>query len=143
MEVPPWVFWRLVAVRSYGFDIQVPAGADGGGGGSDDEAAAAETETRVIPRYVYESHVGSVTCLAMAGTTLVSGASDESIKVYNLVKQKEVGTLFEQQGTVTCLEFFLDGTAKHLMSGSDDGSIVVWSAATWEPLKVSHCSAPR
>eukprot|EP00729_Bicosta_minor_P005526 gene5526-22282_t len=71
---------------------------------------------------------------------LVSGSADETIKVYDLARQKEVGTLFEQQGTLTCLEFFQGAGggvgARHMLSGSEDGSIVVWDAKAWDSMKV-------
>lgn len=75
-----------------------------------------------------------------AGHHLVSGSADETIKVYDLARQKEVGTLFEQQGTLTCLEFFQGAGggvgARHMLSGSEDGSIVVWDAKAWDSMKV-------
>ena len=37
-------------------------------------------KNRVIPRYIYESHVEQICSLSIVGTTLVSGSSDESIK---------------------------------------------------------------
>ena len=35
---------------------------------------------RVVPRYIYESHITQINALCIAGTTLVSGSSDETIK---------------------------------------------------------------
>jgi WD40 repeat protein len=63
-------------------------------------------EATVQPRYVYESHVAGITSLAVSGTSLASGGADECIKVYDLAKEKEIGTMYQQQGTITCLEFF-------------------------------------
>jgi protein MAK11 len=86
-------------------------------------------------RYSYEAHVGSVTCVAVSGDTLVSGGTDEMIKVYDLKKGVEFGTLMEHKGTITCLEFF---GSTHLLSGSEDGAVMVWDAKTWDCLKVLH-----
>eukprot|EP00040_Diaphanoeca_grandis_P030037 m.176886 g.176886 ORF g.176886 m.176886 type:complete len:352 (+) comp31864_c5_seq2:163-1218(+) len=100
----------------YGYDIDIT-----------DDIATFEA------RYSYEAHVAGVTSLAISGKHLASGSSDEIIKIYDLAKQKEYGTLMEHQGTITCLEFF---NQTHLLSGSEDGSIMVWDTTNWECLKV-------
>lgn len=56
-----------------------------------------------------------------------------SIRVYDIERQREVGVLCEHVGSITCLDFY---GRDCLLSGSSDGSIIVWNCATWDCLKV-------
>eukprot|EP00041_Stephanoeca_diplocostata_P021692 m.508902 g.508902 ORF g.508902 m.508902 type:complete len:401 (+) comp21888_c1_seq2:159-1361(+) len=93
----------------------------------------AEKEMRIEPKYAYEAHMGSITSVAVKKDCLVSGSVDETIKIYNLRKKVEHGTLMEHQGTITCLAFVGDA---HMLSAAEDGSIMVWDTASWNCLKV-------
>lgn len=112
---------------------------------------------QLVPAYSYEAHVGSVTAVAISGDTLVSGGADEFIKsdislfyltchcvsrgvasqwccrVYDLAKRVERGNLMGHEGTITALTFF---GASHLLSGSEDGAVMVWDASSWDCKKV-------
>eukprot|EP00038_Savillea_parva_P008332 m.176264 g.176264 ORF g.176264 m.176264 type:complete len:408 (+) comp14135_c0_seq1:169-1392(+) len=103
----------------YGYDVEI--------GGSE--------APKLVPRYSYEAHVGSVTSVAIAGEILVSGGADEVVKVYDLKKRVERGNLMEHEATITALAFY--GTS-HLLSASEDGAIHVWDTSRWETLKVLH-----
>lgn len=65
---------------------------------------------------------------ANQGTTMISGARDEMIRIYNLKKRIEVGTLMQHTGSITCASFF-DQT--HLLTGSSDKSICIWRVSDW------------
>ena len=96
----------------------------------------------MIPRFAYEAHIGTVTAVAAAGKHLATGSVDELIKVYNMRRRVEVGTLGHHSGTVTCLEFY---KTVNMLSGSEDGTIAVWDTRTWDCLKVlrGHAGAVR
>ncbi|KAG7388880.1 p21-activated protein kinase-interacting protein 1-like protein [Phytophthora pseudosyringae] len=70
---------------------------------------------------------------AKQGKTLLSGASDEMIKIYNVEKRVEVGSLMEQHGAITSLEFF---GQSHVLSGSADNSICIWRTSDWNCLHI-------
>eukprot|EP00050_Salpingoeca_kvevrii_P014710 m.39152 g.39152 ORF g.39152 m.39152 type:complete len:505 (-) comp5929_c0_seq1:170-1684(-) len=84
-------------------------------------------------RYVYEPHAGCISAIAGSGPVLVSGSSDEVIKIYNVAQRVEVGTLMEHQGTITSLAFYgLD----NMLSASEDGGIGIWQLPDWDLLKI-------
>uniref|UniRef100_M4BE08 Uncharacterized protein n=1 Tax=Hyaloperonospora arabidopsidis (strain Emoy2) TaxID=559515 RepID=M4BE08_HYAAE len=80
----------------------------------------------------YAAHVECIKSVALMsakqGKTLVSGGSDEMIKIYNVDKRVEVGSLMEQHGAITSLEFF---GQSHVLSGSADHSICIWRTSDW------------
>ena len=43
----------------------------------------------------------------------------------------EVGELLEHTGTIRCLQFYQN---KYLISGADDGLVIIWRAKDWVPL---------
>jgi protein MAK11 len=54
------------------------------------------------------------------------------IRIFDLNQLKEKGFLDKHSGPVTTLSYSNDN---HLLSGSEDGKIVVWRSTDWEPLK--------
>lgn len=51
------------------------------------------------------------------------------MRIYDLVNGKDLGTLVQHEGSVTCLDMFMAETANrpsHLFSGGVDGLINVW-----------------
>ncbi|EMG46973.1 Ribosomal biogenesis protein, putative [Candida maltosa Xu316] len=75
----------------------------------------------------------------LAKRYLVTGSNDEHIRIYDLQKRKELGTLLSHTGTITSLRFSTESestenikTGKWLLSGSEDGKINIWRTKDWE-----------
>ncbi|TMW58532.1 hypothetical protein Poli38472_010091 [Pythium oligandrum] len=97
----------------------------------------AKKPTKMKLTFGYSAHaecIKSVSLMtAKEGKTLISGGNDEMIKIYNVNKRVEVGTLMEHKGAVTCLEFF---GQSHMLSGSADNSICIWRTSDWNCLHI-------
>lgn len=83
------------------------------------------------PVFHFTPHTQSIRCVAASKRYLVSGSNDELIRIYDLQKRKELGTLLHHSGSIACLEFF---ESKWLLSGGGDGKIYVWRTKDWEAL---------
>lgn len=97
------------------------------------------------PVFHFQAHSLSIKSIDLAKRYLVTGSNDEHIRIYDLQKRKELGTLLSHQGTVTTLKFSNEGisdesqkhestdkTGKWLLSGSEDGKIIIWRTKDWE-----------
>ncbi|CAN8074471.1 unnamed protein product [Agarophyton chilense] len=86
-------------------------------------------------KFAYSPHVSAVRSLALNSSLLASGGVDETIRIYDLGKAVEVGTLLHHDGTVNSLEFVRDSRRNVLFSCSDDTSICIWRCSDWTCLK--------
>ena len=97
-------------------------------------------ETPVFtPIFHFQAHSLSVKCLDISKRYLVSGSNDEHIRIYDLQKRKELGTLLAHQGSITSLKFSRgenNSSNKWLLSASDDHKIIIWRVKDWENLGV-------
>ena len=66
------------------------------------------------------------------GPVLVAGASDTTIWMWKLPSGAEMNVFNGHTGSVTCGRFTPDG--RRLVTGSDDGSLIVWDPSTAAPL---------
>lgn len=96
-------------------------------------------EAMFQPIFHFEAHLLSIKLIDLAKRYLVTGLKDEHIRIYDLQKRKELGDLMGHQGTVTALRFSTEGIAddieklgKWLLSGSEDGKILIWRTKDWE-----------
>ncbi|OWF46043.1 p21-activated protein kinase-interacting protein 1-like [Mizuhopecten yessoensis] len=79
------------------------------------------------------THTGCIKTLSVSKKgILASGGTDETVRLINLKKRTELGSLVQHSGTVTCLKFH---HGSHLFSTSEDGTIAIWKYFTWECLK--------
>lgn len=76
-------------------------------------------------------HQGYIKSIATAGRHLVTGGTDEVIKVFDLRKRREQGTLTHHSGTITALAFH---STTHLLTASSDSSIHLLRTKDWESL---------
>lgn len=94
-------------------------------------AANSKSDVNLEPSYVYPAHLSCIKTLAANQRYLVSGSTDELVKVYDLKLRKEVGVLMHHSGSITCTEFF----GKSLITASEDGLICILRTKDWEVLK--------
>ncbi|EHN01441.1 Mak11p [Saccharomyces cerevisiae x Saccharomyces kudriavzevii VIN7] len=98
-----------------------------------------------MPIFHFQAHSLSIKCLAVSRRYLVSGSNDEHIRIYDLTKRKELGTLLSHQGSITALQFSHPASSsedatvakgsknsKWLLSASEDHKIMVWRVKDWE-----------
>lgn len=99
-----------------------------------------KSEPVFTPIFHFQAHALSIKSIDIAKRYLVTGSNDEHIRIYDLQKRKELGTLLSHQGTVTTLRFSSESTkenhseksGKWLLSGSEDGKIIIWRTKDWE-----------
>ena len=92
------------------------------------------------PIFHFQAHALSIKSMDLAKRYLVTGSNDEHIRIYDLQKRKELGTLLSHQGTITALHFSREATedpetassGRWLISGSEDGKIIIWRTKDWE-----------
>lgn len=99
-----------------------------------------QNKTGLVQSFTTHAHTGSVRSVAANREWVVSGGSDEVIRIFCMKKRSDVGTLMQQEGTVSCLQIFGES---HVFSGSEDGTICIFDTKNWECLKTlrGHKSA--
>ncbi|KAF8324348.1 WD40-repeat-containing domain protein [Cantharellus anzutake] len=93
-------------------------------------------EVSFEPLFIFPAHIGCVKAVAVSPEHwrwLVTGSMDETIKVWDLKRKKEVGGLMQHTGSITQLAF---PTRSHVMSSSEDGTIVLFRTREWSVLRV-------
>lgn len=73
-------------------------------------------------------------CISIAGKFLASGGTDDKVVVIDLKTRKEHTVLMQHDGTINSVAFTHGGT--HLLTGSDDGSIIVTRTGNWQVEKI-------
>ncbi|KAI9488536.1 WD40-repeat-containing domain protein [Zychaea mexicana] len=87
---------------------------------------------RLEPIFIVPAHTGCIRTVAIGGQFLASGSTDEVIRLYDVKKRKEYGSLGGQhRGDVTDIQFY----GKYMLSASDDKTICIWRKSDWEYLK--------
>lgn len=84
------------------------------------------------PDFIFPAHISCIKALACNHRFLASGSTDELVKIYDLKLKKEIGNLMHHTGAITCLQFF---KKSHLITASEDGTIVLIRTSDWEVLK--------
>lgn len=98
--------------------------------------------------FAFPAHLGCVNAMASStpsnknsSTTpsyLVSAASDDSCKVFNLASRRMVGSLEGHEGGVNCVAVL----EKHIVTGGEDGKLCVWRKHDLELLSCLAKSSP-
>lgn len=77
-------------------------------------------------RAILQGHTSLVGQLQMQGTTLVTGGSDGSVRVWSLLKMAPIHRLAAHDNSVTSLQF----DHNRIVSGGSDGRVKVWDTKT-------------
>ncbi|KFB47933.1 hypothetical protein ZHAS_00015995 [Anopheles sinensis] len=79
--------------------------------------------------YRRSMYSGGVTCLEVAGNTVMTGSQDHTLKVFRVDNHQLLYTLHSHCGPITCL--FIDHWQSGMAgSGSQDGLLCVWDLTT-------------
>ena len=103
----------------YGVDFKLD-------GGDDDFKVLAKKSSFSIP-----AHIGYVKSISSGPQYLVSGSTDETVRIFDLKRRKDYGSLNSHSGSITCMAFYKQ---KMLFTGGEDGKIIVTRCADWEPM---------
>ncbi|EAA05048.4 AGAP011336-PA, partial [Anopheles gambiae str. PEST] len=90
---------------------------------------SASEELRCLLEFQQQGHQQPVTCLEVAGNTVMTGSQDHTLKVYRADSHVMLYTLHGHCGPITCL--FIDQWQSGMAgSGSQDGLLCVWDLTT-------------
>ncbi|KAI7908055.1 WD40-repeat-containing domain protein [Cokeromyces recurvatus] len=91
-----------------------------------------KTQLKLEPIFIIPAHTGCIRTVSVGGHFLASGSSDEIIRLYDVKKRKEYGSLGgHHMGDITDIQFH----GKYMLSASDDHTINLWRTKDWEFLK--------
>ncbi|KAJ0178398.1 hypothetical protein K1T71_006221 [Dendrolimus kikuchii] len=93
-----------------------------------------ETDQKLRQTFASHLHTASVRCASMGGKFLASGGTDDRVVVVDMKTRKEHTVLMNHDGTINSVAFTHGGT--HLLSASDDGSIIVTRTGNWQMEKI-------
>ncbi|KYF39872.1 WD domain, G-beta repeat-containing protein [Toxoplasma gondii ARI] len=111
-----------------GYTVQ-PVSPEGKG----DYSRQTQSSERLKLTFAVNAHVGCVKAIASSPSLLLTGSTDESIRIYSLESRREMGVLTSPSGgTVNCLS--LVGNA-FLLSGDTRGRVRLWRGSSWEMLR--------
>uniref|UniRef100_A0A182N3C3 Sterol regulatory element-binding protein cleavage-activating protein n=1 Tax=Anopheles dirus TaxID=7168 RepID=A0A182N3C3_9DIPT len=114
---------RTGSAGSLGSFQAAMASGSGAGAHSDSE------ELRCLLEFQQQGHQQPVTCLEVAGNTVMTGSQDHTLKVYRADSHLLLYTLHGHCGPITCL--FIDQWQSGMAgSGSQDGLLCVWDLTT-------------
>lgn len=90
--------------------------------------------------FAMAAHTGNIRCITSGGRFLATGSSDETVRIFDIKKRKDVGSLSQHQGTVTALAFSqcneIETNPSHLLTAGEDGRIALFRTSDWECLHV-------
>jgi len=112
--------------------------------------------------FAIPAHTASIRCMAGSSKYLATGGADEQVRLFDLSKRKDVGSLSQHQGTVKALVFVfppkaVESEAKskkraklaarskiptHLLSAGEDGRVSLFRTSDWECLHVLRHKDP-
>lgn len=99
------------------------------------ESDSVDTSLTLQTHFASDVHASAVRASAFRGSDLVTGGADEVIRVFDVSRRVEVGTLLHHEGTITSLNFISDHGRHLLFSGADDAAICIWRTSDWHLLK--------
>ncbi|KAI5454932.1 Protein mak11 [Naganishia albida] len=110
----------------YGLEIDV----------KDYRSSDPETAPPIVkPIFIFPAHLSCIKTVAASpegGKFLASGSDDEFVKVWDLRRRKEIGSLSQHVGSITSLVF---PTRSHLLAASEDSTISLFRTRDWALLR--------
>ncbi|PFH36362.1 WD domain, G-beta repeat-containing protein [Besnoitia besnoiti] len=102
----------------------------------------AENSLDLKVSFAVNAHVGCVKAIASSPSLLLTGSTDESIRIFSLATRRELGVLTNTTpGTVTCLALVGDA---FLLSGDERGRLKLWRGPDWALLRsLDTTQAPK
>ncbi|WVQ76400.1 hypothetical protein IAR50_006066 [Cryptococcus sp. DSM 104548] len=93
-----------------------------------------ETVPELEPAFIFPAHLACVKAVAASpgGKWLATGSEDEYVKVWDLRRRKEVGSLSQHTESITSLHF---PTPSHLLTTSADSTLSLFRTSDWTLLK--------
>ncbi|WRT63591.1 uncharacterized protein IL334_000514 [Kwoniella shivajii] len=92
------------------------------------------TKPTLEPIFIFPAHLACIKAVAASkgGKWLATGSEDEFVKVWDLRRRKEVGSLSQHTGSITSLHF---PTPSHLITTSEDSTLSLFRTSDWALLK--------
>ena len=93
------------------------------------------------PKRVFrlQAHQNCINCVATCDKWIVSGGNDDTIRIFHAQKRIDHGTLYQHNDSVTHLAFY---ESSYLLSGSADGTILIWRCRDWTLLHTLNTHQP-
>ncbi|WFD34783.1 Protein mak11 [Malassezia cuniculi] len=94
-----------------------------------------ELAVTIEPQFVFPAHVSSIRAVACAGVDskwLVTGGTDETIKVWDMRRLIAVGALMGHEGSIMSLSF---PSRTFMLSASEDSTINLYRTRDWSLLR--------
>ena len=91
--------------------------------------------------FTLDAHLTQCKSVAARGGFIASGGADDLVRVYHHNPDgalADLGTLAGHEGTVQCMELHGPSSSTEptrLVTGGQDGTIIVWSVNAWDALK--------
>ncbi|KAJ1437019.1 WD40/YVTN repeat-like-containing domain superfamily [Sesbania bispinosa] len=92
----------------------------------------------LTPLFSYPSHLSLIKTLAVSGSVVASGGSDDTIHLYNLSAASSLGSLNQHSSTVNALSFYSPPDLpypRNLISADADGNLCIFDADGFVHLK--------
>ena len=85
--------------------------------------------------FAFHETPGSLKAIAVSrsGKYLICGGMDEQIRIFNLKEKRSAGEMTGHSGCITSLAFVGE---KFVISGSEDGTMIIWGVSNWKKLHV-------
>lgn len=93
-----------------------------------------DEETIVKVSFAIPAHSGMIKSIAINNDFLATGSTDDTIRLFDIKKRKEIGALTSHSSPIISMEF-LEGK-RYLMAAETQGRIAIYNTKDWECIHV-------